>query len=111
MIEAVIYHRKKELCGYRISGHAGFAQAGEDIVCSAVSILAINTVNAMEQLTSMPFRCEADEKKGGYLKVMFSEIEKGIDQDAALLLKAMVLGLEDLAKEYKKYIRLNYKEV
>ena len=34
----------------------------------------------------MPFRCEADEKKGGYLKVMFSEIEKGIDQDAALLL-------------------------
>ena len=37
--------------------------------------------------------------------------QKEIDHDAALLLKAMVLGLEDLAKEYKKYIRLNYKEV
>lgn len=108
MIKAIIYHKKNEICGYRISGHAGFAQAGEDIVCSAVSILTINTVNAIEQLTSTPFSCEADEKKGGYLKVIF---QKEIDHDATLLLKAMVLGLEDLAKEYKKYIRLNYKEV
>ena len=111
MIEAIIYHRKKELCGYRISGHAGFAQEGEDIVCSAVSILAINTANAIEQFTSMPFCCEADEQKGGYLKVIFSDIEKGIDHDALLLLKTMVMGLEDLSKEYKKYIRLKYKEV
>lgn len=108
MIEVIIYHKKNELCGYRISGHAGFAKAGEDIVCSAVSILTINTVNAIEQLTSTPFSCKADEKKGGYLEVMFP---KEIDHDATLLLKAMVLGLEDLAKEYKKYIRLYDKEV
>ena len=113
MIEAVIYHnRKKELCGYRICGHAGFAKKGEDIVCSAVSVLTINTVNAIEQLTTTPFQCNADEKQGGYLEVICSDMKKGIkDHDAELLLKAMVMGLEDLSKEYQKYIRLKYEEV
>ncbi len=113
MIEAVIYYnRKKELCGYCVSGHAGFAQYGEDIVCAAVSILTINTVNAIEQLTTTTIDCDADETQGGYLKVIFSDIQKGIkDHDATLLLKAMVMGLEDLSKQYKKYIRLKYEEV
>jgi uncharacterized protein YsxB (DUF464 family) len=42
---------------------------------------------------------------------MFSDVEKEADYDAELLLKAMVIGLQDLSKEYKKYIRLNYEEV
>ena len=27
------------LCGIRVSGHAGYAPAGEDIVCAAASVL------------------------------------------------------------------------
>ena len=79
MINIVLYHNsEKQLCGYHISGHAGFAQKGEDIVCSAVSILSINTINAIEQLTDTAFLCDADEQKGGYLKVMLSDMKKGI---------------------------------
>lgn len=113
MIKAIIYYNsKKQLCGYCISGHAGFAQQGEDIVCAAVSVLTINTVNAVEQFTTTDFECEADEQQGGYLKVIFTDIKKGIhDHDTELLLKVMVMGLEDLSKQYKKYIRLKYEEV
>ena len=32
-------------------GHAGFAKAGEDIVCAGISALVINTLNAIEKLT------------------------------------------------------------
>ena len=102
MIKATIYHNsRKQLCGYCICGHAGFAQEGEDIVCAAVSVLTINTVNAIEQLTTTQFHCDANDQK----------VEKEADYDAELLLKAMVIGLQDLSKEYKKYIRLNYEEV
>lgn len=112
MIKATIYrNNRKRLCGYCISGHAGFAQEGEDIVCAAVSVLTINTINAIEQLTTTHFHCDANEQKGGYLKVMFSDMEEDRDHDAELLLKAMAMGLEDLTKEYKKYIRLKYEEV
>ena len=112
MIKATICrNNRKQLCGYCISGHAGFAQEGEDIVCAAVSILTINTINAIEQLTTTHFYCDANEQKGGYLKVMFSDMEEDRNHDAELLLKAMAIGLEDLSKEYKKYIRLKYEEV
>lgn len=113
MINIVLYHNsEKQLCGYCISGHAGFAQKGEDIVCAAVSVLSINTINAIEQLTDTDFLCDADEQKGGYLKVMLSDMKKRMDcHDAEILLKAMAIGLEDLSKQYKKYIRLQYEEV
>ena len=53
MIKARIYRKNQKICGFEISGHAGYAQAGEDIVCSAVTVLCFNTVNAVENsLTS-----------------------------------------------------------
>ena len=39
-------------------GHAGFAKAGEDIVCAGISALVINTLNAIEKLTDEAFRPE-----------------------------------------------------
>ena len=113
MIEAVIYHNKnKQPCGYCILGHAGFAKKGEDIVCSAVSILAINTINAIEVLANTPFYCNAKEEEGGYLEVVVTDLKQCKQvHDAELLLKTMILGLESIAEQYKKYIRLTHKEV
>ena len=36
--------------GFSVSGHAGYAKRGQDIVCASVSSLVINTVNAIEAL-------------------------------------------------------------
>ena len=71
MIKAKLYQKENKICAFEIFGHAGYAPHGEDIVCAAVTILSLNTVNAIEQFTDVPFQAEADEKKGGYLKVVF----------------------------------------
>ncbi len=93
-----------------MTGHAGYAKSGEDIVCSAVSILTLNTVNAIEQFTEIPFRVEADEKKGGFLKILFP-LEGMADHDTQLLLKTLEMGLSAIETEYNQYLTLNYKEV
>ncbi len=113
MIKAVIYcNKNKQPCGYRICGHAGFAKKGEDIVCSAVSILAINTANAIEALAKAKLCCDANEQRGGYLQVIVTDLKQCKRlHDAELLLNTMVLGLESIAQQYQKYIRLTYKEV
>ena len=36
--------------GFTCKGHAGSAMSGKDIVCAAISILVINTVNSLEEL-------------------------------------------------------------
>ena len=110
MIKARIYRKNQKICGFEISGHAGYAQAGEDIVCSAVTVLCFNTVNAVEKFTDIPFKADADEKRGGYLKVLFP-LEGMEDHDKQLLLEKLVMGLSDIALEYKNYLTLIHEEV
>lgn len=90
-----------------LSGHAGFAEEGSDIVCAAVSVLVLNTINAIEAFTHTAFRCEADEVEGGFLEVSFPNISMQADHDACLLLKCMAKGLSDLEEQYGDYLILN----
>ena len=55
------------ICGFKLSGHAGFAEEGSDIVCSAVSMLVINTINCIEEFTEEKFNYSADNDNGGYI--------------------------------------------
>ena len=45
-------------------GHAGYADSGSDIVCAAVSMLVINTVNSLEVFTDTAMKVEAEETSG-----------------------------------------------
>ncbi len=105
---AVFQTPEKEYRGFRMEGHAGAGDYGTDIVCSAVSMLVLNTVNSIEAFTDAGFTCEAAED-GGYLQFTFTEEP---DDDAVLLVRAMMLGLEETVKQYgKKYIKIRYEEV
>ncbi|MGN0700357.1 MAG: ribosomal-processing cysteine protease Prp, partial [Oscillospiraceae bacterium] len=37
MLKAVFFRQGERLCGFDISGHAGYGYEGQDIVCAAVS--------------------------------------------------------------------------
>lgn len=45
MIQAVFEKKNGRLCSVSVSGHAGFAEAGEDIVCASVSSAVQFTAN------------------------------------------------------------------
>lgn len=97
-----------DIFGFRLKGHADFAEEGSDIVCAAVSVLTINTINSIELFTSEEFECETDEKTGGYLSLLLPDTRDGrADRDVQLLLKAMLNGLNDIQKEYGSYISIN----
>lgn len=110
MIQAKIYRKNNKICGFLITGHADFAPEGADIVCAAVSALAFNTVNAMEEFTEVPFQCEADAENGGYLKALFPAEGMAAD-DVQLLLETLALGLAEIAVEYESYLNLKIEEV
>ena len=65
MIHVTIYKTKThEYAGFDVEGHAGFAESGQDIVCAAVSMLVINTINSIEQLVSDEYTLTSDEEDG-----------------------------------------------
>lgn len=84
--------------GFRLEGHAGYADPGEDIVCAALSILAINTANAIDQFTKDRITVTQD-KETGLIDCTFPET---VSHDTALLMRSFELGVSELAKQYKE---------
>ena len=62
--------------GFCCSGHAGYAESGSDIICSAVSALVINTINSIEAFTEDKFSCAQEEKSGRIEFIIVSEVSK-----------------------------------
>ncbi len=80
-------------------GHAGFSVKGKDIVCAAVSMLAI------ELFTDEEVECGMEDAIEW--KFLSSPGEK-----AVLLMDTMLLGLKEIQNEYgKRYLRLIFEEV
>ena len=106
MIRVTLFRNAADYTGFECSGHADYAEEGSDIICSAVSALAINTANSLEAFTND--RVEADEAEdGGYLKV---EILQPASEESKLLLKSLALGLKMIEDTYgREFIRVTEK--
>ena len=62
MTHVTIYRNKENECiGFTVIGHAEYADAGEDIICAGISMLVINTCNAIEALTTAKFSLTTNE--------------------------------------------------
>ena len=110
MIRVTIYRTDRhEYTGFDISGHAEYDDPGKDVVCAAVSVLVINTVNSIEHFTDDETSCVTDEESGS-ITFRFPQIPS---HDAALLLDSMIYGLESIEEnnEYESYIDIIFKEV
>lgn len=84
----------------KVFGHAGYEEAGKDIVCASVSSIVTTTINAV-------IRIEEDsivyEEKDGMVII---DILKHTSITDTLILN-MVELLKELEKEYSKYIKIS----
>lgn len=102
MITIEIRKSKSGYTGFSSKGHAGYAEEGYDIICAAVSVLTVNTINSIEKLTDDAFQAEAAD---GMVRWKFTELP--ISKEAELLMDSLCLGLEDIQETYgKKYIKI-----
>ena len=99
---------KNRYIGFTCMGHAGYADHGADIVCAAVSVLVINTINAMEKLAGQkPMVCQNEET--GFIKCDFESV---LQDKSVFLMDSLVFSLQNLSKEYgEQYLQVNFEEV
>lgn len=110
MTHAAIYRRSSngEIVGFRTEGHAGYAESGSDIVCAAVSMLVINTINAIEQFTDDDCLVQADEENA-VISLKVHSVPQS--KETQVLLKALVLGLSQTAQGNPDYLTITFEEV
>ena len=105
MIRVTFHKKDHELVSFEMTGHAGFGEYGEDIVCAGVSALAITTVNSIEKLAGYQPIVDVDEVEGGYL---YFEVVRDVTevqaQTTQILLNSLLLGLEDIQSEYQDFL-------
>lgn len=103
MIQVIVKKQNGNITGFHIEGHAGFANKGSDIVCSAISTLAINCVNSIEEFTEDLFSEGMDEERG----MIDFDLTGEVSEQSQLLLKSMLLGMEQIAGQYgEKYVQI-----
>lgn len=97
MIKVTLY---SDYRGFTMTGHAGYAKEGSDIVCAAASILATTCVNALEVVAGIESDVTIDD---GYLKAI---LPPASSRDAITILKTFSLGIQSLVDGYGEYITL-----
>ena len=112
MTNIYIFKKKDLYYGFEMEGHADFSEE-KDILCASLSVLSINTPNAIEKICSIDSN-DMDLKVGdGYLRMMLDieSLDEFKIRDVQTIMKTFEVGIISLKEEYNKYIEIYYKEV
>lgn len=111
MIEIHIYKEDQDVRQIVMTGHAEYAEYGQDIVCAAVSSQVISVENSLEALLNIHSQVEVDEEQGGYLNLRFPIIQEALlNQKAQLLLTHLEFALTTIAEQYPKFVKIVNKQ-
>ena len=117
MTTVTFYQSNQVLYGFSTEGHTGYADAGSDILCAAISSLTVFVVNTIETELSVPAVIEEREDGENNARItlevpaLFSETLSDADKYAVgHLIESYRRHLEEMAGDYPKYIRVLTRE-
>ena len=93
MITATFYHRNQRLTSVSVSGHAGYADAGQDVICASVSASVQLTANLLTEIYQLPAEIAVEEN---CISIPVDAIQ---DVNAERLLQGLLLQMQLLIEE------------
>jgi uncharacterized protein len=109
MIKVTIYRDNNQIKSFELSGHAESGPYGYDLVCAGVSAVSFGAVNAVLKLTDIDLEIEQGSE-GGYLQVTIpNSVHTDLMEKVQLLFEGMIVSLETIEREYKKFITIQSK--
>lgn len=100
MTKITIFKKEGKICEYQVKGHSGYAEEGADIVCSGISTATQMALVALTEVLKLDVQSDI---KDGYMHVTIKDYQ---NEDAQNILRAMELTLEDIAKNYARYAKM-----
>lgn len=110
MITAIIFrNNQNKVTGFEVSGHAGYAEEGSDIICAAVSAIAYTAVGYFSEKKIGGSKPRYSEKDG-YMRFK-PDIDSYAESDdkisAYAVMEATCLGFKQIEYSYgKEYIEV-----
>lgn len=108
MVRITVYQDPSGLLtGFSSKGHAGAGEYGSDVVCAAVSVLVINTVNSIQAIAGDSAKELFNEEDG---EIRFFP-EQPENHDTQVLMQSLLMGLQSIEEENDRYLDLIIQEV
>lgn len=85
--------------GISVLGHSGYAPAGKDIVCAAVSALVCTLVNSLDALTRDKIEYHISDGTG---IIRY----KDLSEEGKLLIDSFFIGISAIAERYPDHVRI-----
>ena len=82
-----------------VSGHAGYAASGKDIICAAVTALSVTLVKSIEDLTDGKIEYDVQP---GWVDIKYRDLS----EKAKTLVDSFFIGICLVADEFPEYIRI-----
>ena len=98
------------LIGYTAIGHSGYAEAGKDIVCAAISALTASTLNGLRSVLKAPVMFDIDDERAFIEASLTPQATPEQIERAQILLLTLKEGLEAIQREYPRNLRIIFKE-
>ncbi|MBE6631081.1 MAG: ribosomal-processing cysteine protease Prp [Ruminococcaceae bacterium] len=95
--------------GFRETGHAGYAESGDDIVCAAISAMTMLVINAIEVSYSSDVDFTMDEATTDIRLIAVAALPEYESDDrkrfaVAGLIEAYYLQLNDMLEDYYDFL-------
>ncbi len=106
----VVFHRRNGVFyGFEELGHTGYADAGDDVLCAALSSMTMLIINTCEIAYAVDVDYEIDESTADIKVTVLQALpEHGSDEKKQYAVAGLLTGyyyqLNDLTEEYYDYL-------
>ena len=94
------------ILGFEMTGHSGYAEAGQDIVCAAISAISQTAGLGIVEVLGIRADYRQDDARG-QLRLSLPDTS---DDRAEAILRTMAAGLENIHSQYPDFIRIMFFE-
>ena len=106
MTDIKVIRKNNSIVEVTASGHTGYGESGEDIVCAGVSTLIQSALLGLLQVAQINVKYTVNEQKGSLRFTLPENLTEQERHDASVILNTMLCGLNDFYTEYSDYINL-----
>ena len=114
MTEITFFKRNGVYYGFKETGHAGYADAGQDIVCSAISAMTMLIVNTIEISYATDVEYTIDEDTTDITVKVPSILGDNADGQTRFAVSGLIQGyfiqLMDMLEDYYDYLDVNLED-
>ncbi len=103
MTTVEIKRAENKITAFTVSGHTGYGEEGDDIVCASISSVVWCTVNGLSEIAGLPVKYE---NRDGFVSLKVPPLSEMEREKADVLLESMYAFMVSLSKEYGEFVKI-----